>query len=328
MKKDDTFKKLILILLVLVFFGVISFLLIGEDLWHAFYVTVIILLSHFKHGTEETISEQVITIILVLGSYLVLAYIIRAAAEYLFGGELKKKRREKKMAKKISKMKDHYIVCGYGRVGKQVAQELEYEKVDFVVVERDPAVAKEAKKKDLIVINGDPIKEPNLIKAGIKRAKALISALGEDTDNLFLTLTARSLNSDIFIVSRASSRENVSKLVKAGANRVSMPYQIGGYHMAGIALRPAVVDFLDVVSDGRHAELQIEEVNVEKGSALIGQKIADSLSREKSGLTVLAINKFNGTTKINPSGEETIERGDQLIIMGTKEQLGNLAKRI
>ncbi len=305
-----------------------GFIILGESIWHAFYTTVIILLSHFKHGVDESISEQILTILLVIGSYFVLAYIIKGAAEYLFEGSFKENRRKRKMAKTIEKMENHYIVCGYGRVGKQVAQELAYEKVDFVVIDKEPKVAKEAMSKGYFAICGDPIKESVLVKAGIKKAKALISALGEDTDNLFLSLTARSLNSDIFIVARASSKENVPKLKKAGADKVSMPYQIGGYHMAGIALRPAVVDFLDVINDGRHAELQIEELNIERGSSLIGQEIAETLSRKKAGVTVLAINKSNGVTKINPSGEEIIQRDDQLILMGTREQLEKLSKEI
>jgi voltage-gated potassium channel len=305
-----------------------AFMALGKGPWEAFYLTVIILLSHFEHGAENAIGIQILTIVLVIGSYFVLAYIIKGAAEYLFGGSFKENRRKKKMAKAISKMKDHYIVCGYGRVGKQVAQELAYEDVDFIIIDRNSEMVKEADIKGYVTVEGDPIKESILKKAGIKEAKAIISALGEDTDNLFLTLTARSMNSDIFIVSRASSTENISKLKKAGANKVSLPYQIGGYHMAGVALRPAVVDFLDVISDGRHAELQIEEVNIERGSDLVGQKIMDNFSREKVGVTVLAVNKADGTTKINPSGDEIIERDDQLILMGTREQLEKITKEI
>lgn len=286
------------------------------------------MLSHFKHGVEDSMSEQILDILLIIGSYFILAYIIKGAADYLYGGAFREDRRKKKMAKKVAKLKKHYIVCGYGRVGKQVAQEMAYEEVDFVIIDKNPKVLKEANDKGFETIEGDPIKESVLIKAGITDAKSLISALGEDTDNLFLTLTARSLNPDIFIVARASAKENVSKIKKAGADKVSMPYQIGGYHMAGIALRPAVVDFLDVVSDGRHAELQIEEINVERGSKLVGQKIADELSRKKAGVTILAINKSNGTTKINPSGDEVIERDDQLILMGTKERLEKLSKEL
>lgn len=326
MNSKHLLRRLTLILLAIIVVGTAAFIILGKEPWLAFYLTVIILLSHFEHGTENTIGVQILTIMLVIGSYFVLAYIIKGAAEYLFGGSFRENRRRKKMTHAISKMKDHYIVCGYGRVGKQVAQELAYEKVDFVVVDRNPERIKEAEAKGYITVEGDPIKESVLKRAAVGKAKSLISALGEDTDNLFLTLTARSMNPDLFIVSRASSSENVSKLKKAGANKVSLPYQIGGYHMAGIALRPAVVDFLDVINDGRHAELQIEELNIERGSELIGLKIAEVFSRDKNGITVLAINKNDGATRINPSAEEVIERGDQLIIMGTREQLEQVAK--
>jgi voltage-gated potassium channel len=263
-----------------------------------------------------------------MSSYFILAYIIKLATDYVFGGTLKENRRRFKMAKSISKMKGHYIICGYGRVGKQVAQELASEKVNFVVIDRSHKAIIQAESKGYTVVEGNPIKESVLKKAGIERAKSLVSALGDDADNVFLTLTARSMNSEMFIVSRASSTENISKLKKAGANKVSLPYKIGGYHMAGVALRPAVVDFLDVINDGRHAELQIEELSIERGSDLVGQKIVDKFSREVSGITVLAINKADGTTRINPSGDEVIERDDQLILMGTREQLEKTTKEI
>jgi voltage-gated potassium channel len=315
-----------LVLLGFVFIGISGFMLGGFGLWKATYATTIILLSHFKHGLDEPLWEQLLTIFLVIGSYFILAYIIKGAAEYLFGGEYKEKRRKKKMEKIISKLSDHYIVCGYGRVGRQVAEELKAEGVDFVVIDRNPVETYDAGKAGYAVVEGDPTKEETLAKAGVNRAKALLACLGDDTDNLFLTLTAKSINPELYIVARASEDESVGKLEKAGADRVALPYQIGGYHMAAVALRPAVVDFLDVIVDGKHTELQIEEINVERGSKLVGQKIGDILSRKKTGATVLAINKHNGASKINPSGEETINSQDQLIIMGTRSQLELILK--
>lgn len=322
-------RRLALTLAALTFFGTMGFFSLGYDLWHAFFATLIILLSHFKHAVDEPIIEQILTIFLVVGSYFILAYIIKGGAEYIFGGQYLEARRKKKMIKEIEKMEEHYIVCGYGRVGRQVAEELKSENVEFVVIDRDNREAQNAKAEGLVNIEGDPIKEEVLIKAGIQKAKTLIAALGSDTDNLFLTLTAKSLNPNIFVVARASEEENVQKLEKAGADRVSLPYRIGGYHMAGIALRPAVVDFMDVIMDGKHGELQIEEINVEKGSAMVGERIGTYLSRKKTGgATVLAINKYNGISKINPSGDEIIERGDQLIVMGTKVQLEGIVKEL
>ena len=162
------------------------------------------------------------------------------------------------MQNKISKLKDHYIVCGFGRVGKQVCEDLEHSKVDFLIIDRDQREIKLAQSKGYLYVEEDPTLEISLEKANIKQAKALISCLGQDTDNLFVTLTARSLNPNIYIVTRANEEENVNKFEKAGANRVAIPYQIGGYHMATMALRPAVLDFLDVIVDSRHQELEVE----------------------------------------------------------------------
>jgi voltage-gated potassium channel len=232
------------------------------------------------------------------------------------------------MAKKIAEMEDHYIVAGYGRVGRQVAQELSDEGVDFVVVDRSATEINEAENKGYIGVVGDPIKEETLEAAGVKKAKSVLAALGTDTDNLFLVLTAKSLNPDLYIVARASEEESVSKLEKAGADRVALPYQIGGYHMAAVALRPAVVDFLDVIVDGKHTEMQIEEIHAERGSKMVGGKIVEYFSRKKNGITVLAINHPDGTSLINPGGNEIITRDDQLIVMGAKSELEATLKEL
>ncbi len=324
MKSKGPLAKLFSIFLVLFMLGFWGFLVLGYDAWHSLYQTVIILLSHFKHGVEEPAFEQVLTIFLIIGSYLVFAYIIRVAAEYLFEGQFSENRRKNKMKKRIEAMENHYIVAGFGRVGRQVAEELSDEGVKFVVLDRDPGIRKEAEKRGFAFIEGDPVKEDTLKKAGIDKAKSLLAALGTDTDNLFLTLTAKSLNPSIYLVARASEEENVPKLEKAGADRVALPYQIGGYHMAAIALRPAVVDFLDIIVDGKHAELQVEEIKAERGNGMVGAKIIDIFPRKKGGVTVLAINRRDGSSKINPSGEEIITRDDQLIVMGTRVQLEKL----
>lgn len=324
--KEHPLRRLFIIFIALFVLGMVGFVILGNDLWHAFYITIIILLSHVVHGAEDPIFQQILTLILILGSYLVLAYILKGSAEYLFEGQFSENRRRKKMEKQIAALEGHYIVAGFGRVGRQVAEELKDEGVDFVVIDRSPTEAEEARKEGYLVVEGDPIKEESLVKAGVQKAKSLLAALGSDTDNLFLTLTAKSLNPGIYLVARASEDENVSKLEKAGADRVALPYQIGGYHMAAVALRPAVVDFLDVIVDGKHTELQIEEVHAERGSELIGAKVTDFFSRGKNGITVLAINHKDGTSVINPSGGEMILRDDQLIIMGTKKHLEDVLK--
>lgn len=327
MRQKKTLSILSILTLILLFIGTGSFYFIaGEGIWDSFYSTITILLTHFYHKVDFPFSLQLVILLLIVGSFIIIAYILKLAAEFIFEGQLSEGVKKRKMEKKVAKLTDHYIICGYGRVGKQVAQELADEGVDFVVIDRNPVETYEANKDGYKIVEGDPIKEEILQKAGIAEAKGLLACLGDDTDNLFLTLTAKSVHPDLYIVARASEEESVSKLEKAGADRVALPYQIGGYHMAAVALRPAVVDFLDVIVDGKHTELQIEEVNVEKGSGLVGRKVADVLSRKKTGATVLAINKRNGASKINPSGEEIIDRGDQLIIMGTRAQLELILK--
>ncbi len=326
MNDNNTSRRLILVFALLLSIGIFGFVVLGrENLWIAFYSTMIILLSHFLHGVGDPLWEQITSIILIIGSYVVVAYLLRWAADYFLGGQFKENRKKRRTMKSVSKMQDHYIVCGFGRVGTQVAEELFHDGVDFVILDRDPREVKNATDKGYNAICGDPTVEESLKKANIDNAKALITCLGEDTDNLFVTLTARSLNANLYIVARANYEENIPKFEKSGANRVATPYQIGGYHMATMALRPGVLDFLDVIVDSRHDELEVEEVEVPRTSFLVGKTIAGAISRDKTGVTILAINHKDGTSKINPLGTETIHQDDKLIVMGNREQLENVA---
>lgn len=326
MNENNTSRKIFLVLALMLVIGVLGFTLLGHmNLWTAFYATTIILLSHFLHGVDAPVWEQVLSILLIIGSYIVVAYLLRWAADYFMGGQFKESRRKRKIMKNITKMKNHYIVCGYGRVGTQVAEELFHDGADFIILDRDPREVKNATDKGYNAVCGDPTMEESLTKCHIEDAKALITCLGEDTDNLFVTLTARSLNADLYIVARANYEENIPKFEKSGANRVATPYQIGGYHMATMALRPGVLDFLDVIVDSRHDELEVEEVEVPRESFLIGKTIASAISRDKTGVTILAINHKDGSSKVNPLGTEIIHQGDKLIVMGNREQLTAVA---
>jgi voltage-gated potassium channel len=296
------------------------------DIWLAFYRTTIILLTHVEHGVDDSFAKQILIIFLVLGSYFIVAYLIRVIGEYFMGGEFYENRRRRKMRKDISKLKDHFIVAGFGRVGKQVCEDLYHANVDFVVLDRDLREINEAKSLGYLALPGDPTLEGHLKGGGINEAKAIITCLGEDADNLFVTLTARSLNPNLYVVARVNDETNKEKMEKAGANRVAMPYQIGGYHMATMALRPAVLDFLDVIVDSRHQELEVEEMEIPRLSPLAGKTIAETLNREITGTTVLAINHHDGSSKVNPSGETVIHGGDKLIIMGNRKQLDNVTE--
>jgi voltage-gated potassium channel len=304
--------------------GTLGFMLLGVSFSNSLYEATIILLTHYNSGVGEPLGEKLLTIFLVIGNFFILAYIIKFVADYFLGGGYMEERRTKKMLDKADKMKDHYIVCGFGRVGKQVCDDLKHAGVRFLILDRDMKEIRQAQELGYITINEDPTVEEHLKKASVAHAKALISCLGQDTDNLFVTLTARSMNPDLYIVARANNEENTSKFEKAGANRVAIPYQIGGYHMATMALRPAVLDFLDVIVDSRHKELEVEEIEIPVNSMLSGKRICDELSRDKTGVTILAVNRKDGSSKINPNGSEEIRAEDKLIIMGNREQLSKV----
>jgi len=298
------------------------------SLWEAFYQTVIVLLTHFYHEIKEPVLVQIFILVLILGSFIIVAYVIKFFAEYLFEGTFKENRRKKTMEKTIDSYHDHFIICGYGRVGKQIADELSEEKMRFVIIDRDPAEAKAAEEEGYMVVNGDPTEERSLLKAGILKAKCVIIVPGSEVDSLYIVLSARSLNPDVFIIARASKEEGLAKIKKAGADKVIMPEKIAGYHMATMALRPAVVDFLDVIVDGKHDELQIEELQIRPGSEYINRPLSFYQNQTGNNVAVLAINRVDGKTKINPDGKEILDLNDRLILMGTRDQLERVTDKV
>lgn len=331
MRKEDErhLKIIILLFLFLLTGGTLGFMVFKHmDLASAIYQTMIILLTHFYKEIHEPWPTRILILVLIFGSLIIIAYLIKIFAQYIFEGALSDNIRRRKMKKEIENMNDHYVVCGFGRVGQQIIKELKNEKIQFVVIDRDENVFHNKMAKGIIYLCKNPTLEDTLKEAGIHNAKCLIAALGEDTENLMLTLAARSLNPKLYIVTRCSLEENSNKMIKAGADRVAMPYQIGGYHMATMAIRPAVVDFLDVIIDSRHDELQVEEVIVNEDSSIVGEPLAKYLARDKTGATILAVNRFDGTSVINPLGDEIIYSRDKLIIMGTKKQLEDLTHSI
>lgn len=327
--KNDVLKILALLFMALLTVGTGGFMILKEmSPWEAFYQSVIILLTHFYHEIHEPVLVQIFILILILGSFVIVAYVIKFFAEYIFEGTFNENRRKRIMSKTIDSYHDHYIVCGYGRVGRQIADELNEEKAKFIVVDRDPKEAKEAEDEGYMVVNGDPTEERTLLKAGILKAKSLIVVPGSEVDSLYIVLSARSLNPDVFIIARASKEEGIAKIKKAGANKVTMPEQIAGYHMATMALRPAVVDFLDVIIDGKHDELQIEELQIGPGSEYINRPLSFYISNVENGIAVLAINKVDGSTKVNPAAAEVLSVNDRLILMGTRKQLEKVTDKV
>lgn len=225
------------------------------------------------------------------------------------------------METKISHLKDHYIICGFGRVGRQIADELNEEEVPFMVIDKQD-IFDDCQKKGWLYMLGDASKDEDVLKkARIDTAKGVLIAVGSDADCVFITVSARSLNPNLFIVARASTQEAADKLKKVGANRVALPYQIGGYHMATMALRPAVVDFIDTIFDSRHDELHVEQMLVNKGSKIISTPLKKYLSRDNTKVVILAVLRTGESSVLNPTGDTTLREGDNLILLGTRKDL-------
>jgi voltage-gated potassium channel len=287
----------------------------------AFYSALVILLTHYDHQHYSDTASRTIVVLLDIGSFVAIAYLLKWFAEYIIGiGDNVKKLR---MKAKVDKLKNHYIVCGLGRVGSQVARELHNEGVPFVGLDKDPDKVEEALKNGYLAIVADSTLEQSLYDVGIKQAVGLISSLGDDSFNLFVVLAARDINPGLYIVARSNRSDNQVKLKRAGADRVAMPYQIGGYHMANMALRPNVVDYIDILSNNNSkGDLAVEEMLVGENSRLAGHRLGRTLAdAEVKGATVIAINGVDGTSRVQPSGQEMIYAGDRLILLGAKKDL-------
>ena len=232
----------------------------------------------------------------------------------------------RRLNKKIERLKMHYIICGYGRIGKILCEMLSRKPIDLVVIEKDPELTPVMDANKIFYISGDATDEENLLNAGIRQAKGLIAALATDTENVFLVLTARQINPGLFIMASATRHESKSKLLAAGATRVESPYDIGATSMAQRIIRPTVTNFLDFAFAHRRKDIQMEEIPVNPSSALVNVILKDSGIRQRFNLIIIAIKKPDGNMLFNPSFEAVIESGDTVIAVGQENNLQQLEK--
>jgi voltage-gated potassium channel len=228
------------------------------------------------------------------------------------------------MEKKLLSLKDHIIICGYGRMGRLVAQEFSSQGIPFVVIERSADLLSGFKAEHGVALAGDATHDDTLRRAGIERAKTLVTLAASDADNLFITMSARVMSDRVFIVARAEDEGAEKKLMRAGASRVISPYVIGGQRVAQAVLRPSVVDFIELATRSDYMALQIDETEVRRGSTLCGQPLRDTGLRQDLGLIVVAIKRPEGKMLFNPAPEAPIMEGDILITLGPKDQQDRL----
>lgn len=247
-------------------------------------------------------------------------YTLGILAETLVEGHFASYARMRRMERRTDALKDHFVVCGYGRMGTRVSQEFAQLDTPFVVVENNPEPLERLRGSDLLYVEGDAASDESLLKAGILRARGLVSAVDSDERNVFITLTARSLNPALFIVARSSYPDSVEKLRRAGANQVVSPYLMGAHRMAALAVRPVAVDVLDTVLHGENIDLVVEELLVPPSSKLLGRSLADSGILD-AGANVLAVRKRSGQLRINPPNAQVLESDDLLVAIGTRQQM-------
>jgi voltage-gated potassium channel len=231
----------------------------------------------------------------------------------------------RKLGLKIKSIKNHYILCGYGRIGRIISQELKASGIPLLVIDSNPDAKQGLEQQDIPYIIDDATSEDVLIEAGVERAKGLISVVLSDADNLFITMTARGLNPGLFILARADEEQTHKKLLRAGANRVVLPYLIGGQKMAHTITKPAVTDFLELTIHDKNIALELGELLVKDRSKLKGVTLADSGIRQEMNVIIVAVRKENGEMAFNPSSETRIETGDTLIALGPGNDLKKLS---
>jgi voltage-gated potassium channel len=295
-----------------------------EDMpfFEAFYMTIITI-STVGYAEIAPLSQagRALTIVIIILGIGVGAYSISIIVRAFIEGELAKIVGRRIVQKQISELKNHFIVCGFGRIGRIICNELAADDIDFVVIEQDPAVIEHIESENYLFLEMDATSEEALLKAGIMSAKGIATALRSDANNVFITLTAKGLRPNIYILARASHENNEDKLSRAGASRVVSPHLIGGRRMAQVLKRPTVVDFIDIATMGSSLGLMMEEAMIGENSDLINKNLIDSNLRKDFGVIIVAIKKKAGNMIFNPMPSETLEAGDVIVVIGKREYL-------
>ena len=300
--------------------GTIGFHSVLDESWvDSFYRAVVTTSLAGLDSVPDNTTGQVLSVVLIFCGVTIFAFvgaaIVEAIARGVFSGA---ERRRRKM---IERLRGHTIICGYGRVGRRIADEFRLAGADFVIVDNDPEEVEAAREAGALALEGDAIEDEDLLAAGLDRAKALVAALDSDANNLYVTLSARNARPDLQIVARASDADGERKLRLAGADRVVLPYSTAGHVMANLVLKPHVASFLNVVSSREGPDLRFEQIEVTPGCRAVGKSIGDLSIRKRTGASIVAVAKRGGDYHTRPSPDTVLDSGDVVIGVGTGDEI-------
>jgi voltage-gated potassium channel len=306
--------------------GTLGYMLIERwSAWDAFYMTVITITTvGYREVHDLSRAGQAFTVVLLIVGVGAALYTFTLMAAAVVEGGLPKRFQRRRAARMLETIKDHFIICGYGRIGRLIASQFRRQSVPYVVVERDSGRQQLAIDDGGLAVEADASREDVLKRVGIERARGLIAAVGTDAENVYTALSARVLRPDLFIIGRAEGEDAIQKLKQAGADRVISPYHIGAVQMAQTALRPAVVDFIALATSSESVELALEEVAVAPASTLANRSLVDANLRQRFSVIVVGIQRLDGNMEFNPEPETSIRSGDRLVVLGRPDSLRRL----
>jgi voltage-gated potassium channel len=304
-------------------FGTVGYTLTERwSVWHAFYVTVLgittVDLPPMSRGGE------VFTVFLLVAGVGATLYTFTLLATVVVEGGLPKRLQRRREARMLETISDHFIICGYGRIGSIVAEQFRRQRIPHVVIERDAERVQLALEQGALSVEADASREEVLKRVGIDRARGLVAVVGTDADNVYTVLSARVMRPNLFIISRAETDDATQKLKRAGADRVISPYQIGGMQIAQTALRPAVVDFVELATNADNIDLAMEEITIAQKSPFSNVSIVDANLRQRYGVIVIGIQRHDRRMEFNPEPDTRIEPGDKLVVLGRPDSLKRL----
>ena len=304
--------------------AVTGYCMAGYNLLDAVYMVVITLSTvGYKEVGNMAVSPglKIFTMLVIVFGVSTSLYIIGGLLQMMFEGEINRAVGLRRVTREIKRLSDHVIICGFGRMGEILARELERHGQQFVVIEDDAERIAEATALNYLALNDDSTEEDALLRAGIDRASKLVTTLPRDADNVFITLTARTLNPEVMIIARGEFQTTEKKLIQAGADRVVLPAATGALRMAAMITRPAAVELIEVVSGRQIAEVEVDELTVPEGSPLVGTTIGDAQARSRHGVLIVAFRGPDGTLQFNPGGDAVFRPGAGVIVMGRSEDI-------